>query len=423
MHRLSLRTVRRRPRSRGQSLVEFALVLPVLLLLTLVAIDFGRVFLGWVNLQQMTRVAAGYASEHASAWGTPGDPVVKSRYQAKVKADATAINCDVPGTLPDPVISAGVSLGSPVTVSLSCEFHVVTPIVSSILGGTVLVSASTTYPVREGAVAVVPGGGAPIVVPPTARFAASPQSGWAPLNVTFTDQSLSSPTGYTWSFNAGPPTGTGTPSVSQGTALTKGPHTVTYGCTGSPGDTCTFSVSLSVSNAGGTDSVTKSNLITVTVPPATGPIADFTATPQIGEEPLTVRFDFVDLRGGAVTYTAYQWDFTNDGSFDATGVTTTHTYTTDGIYTVRLRVTDSTGATQTITKVGAVTVTDKLCTVPDFANVQVNNAQGLWTAAGFTTTVNKGAGNGNYRIHQQTITGGTIDPQPNGCASTITVGP
>ena len=47
--------VRRRPatdddRSRGQSLVEFALVLPMILLLMLIAIDFGRVFLGWVGL-------------------------------------------------------------------------------------------------------------------------------------------------------------------------------------------------------------------------------------------------------------------------------------------------------------------------------------------------------------------------------------
>ena len=64
---------RRNQRTRGQSVVEFALVVPVLLLLTLTAIDFGRVFLGWVNLQQMTRIAANHAAEHASAWGTPGD--------------------------------------------------------------------------------------------------------------------------------------------------------------------------------------------------------------------------------------------------------------------------------------------------------------------------------------------------------------
>ena len=32
----------------GQSLVEFALTVPIILLIMLFAIDFGRVFLGWV---------------------------------------------------------------------------------------------------------------------------------------------------------------------------------------------------------------------------------------------------------------------------------------------------------------------------------------------------------------------------------------
>ena len=51
-------------RSRGQSLVEFALVLPMILLLMLIAIDFGRVFLGWVGLNNAARVAANYAALH-----------------------------------------------------------------------------------------------------------------------------------------------------------------------------------------------------------------------------------------------------------------------------------------------------------------------------------------------------------------------
>jgi Flp pilus assembly protein TadG len=53
----------RRRRSRGQSLVEFAIVLPILLLLTLVALDFGGVYLGWINLQSMSRIAANLAAQ------------------------------------------------------------------------------------------------------------------------------------------------------------------------------------------------------------------------------------------------------------------------------------------------------------------------------------------------------------------------
>src|SRR6185437_10682149 len=53
------------PRARGQSLVEFALILPVLLLLTLIAVDFGRVYLGWINLQNMARIAADFGANNA----------------------------------------------------------------------------------------------------------------------------------------------------------------------------------------------------------------------------------------------------------------------------------------------------------------------------------------------------------------------
>jgi Flp pilus assembly protein TadG len=45
-------------RSRGQSLVEFALVAPVLLALVGVALDFSRVYFTWINLESATRDAA-----------------------------------------------------------------------------------------------------------------------------------------------------------------------------------------------------------------------------------------------------------------------------------------------------------------------------------------------------------------------------
>ena len=168
-------------------------MVPVLLLLTMTAIDFGRVFLGWVNLQQMTRIAANHAAEHASAWGTPGDALERDKYQAKVKNDARQINCVLPDPIPDPVLGSGTALGAPVTVSLSCQFSILTPIISSVLGGTILVSAETTFPVKEGVVATVPGGGAPILPVPVAKFTGSPQSGWSPLQVTFSNQSTGAP--------------------------------------------------------------------------------------------------------------------------------------------------------------------------------------------------------------------------------------
>lgn len=414
-------------RTRGQSVVEFALVIPVLLLLTLTAIDFGRVFLGWVNLQQMTRLAANHAAEHASAWAVPGDPDgEKAKYQIKVRNDARQINCELPNPLPEPVLSGGTALGAPVTVSLSCQFGLLTPIIANVLGGTIVVSAETTYPVKEGAVATVPGGGAPITLPPTAKFVGSPQSGWSPMVVTYANQSTGGPSSQVWAFalSAG---GTGTGTVTPTTSLTPGPHTVTYTCTGTPGQTCTWGASLRVSNAGGSDTETKPpDYITVTVPPLPpDPMADFTATPRTGIEPQNVTFTADDPRDpDPVTYTAWDWDLNGDGTFDATGPTPSRNYPTDGVFDITLRVTDSTGAQSTITKKAYIVITNKICTVPDFVGGgRRNGAQSLWTTAGFTTTVLFQPGSGNYAIRYQSITGGTIDPQPDGCASVITVGP
>jgi Flp pilus assembly protein TadG len=48
--------------SRGQSLAEFALVLPVILVLVLGAIDFGRVYFAYVSVTNAARNGAHYAS-------------------------------------------------------------------------------------------------------------------------------------------------------------------------------------------------------------------------------------------------------------------------------------------------------------------------------------------------------------------------
>ena len=55
------------------------------------------------------------------------------------------------------------------------------------------------------------------------------------------------------------------------------------------------------------------------------------------------------------TLKTYQWDFQNDGIFDAGGVTTSHTYTTMGTYTVSLKVTDNLGKSSTDTSFVSVT--------------------------------------------------------------------
>ena len=41
---------------RGQSVVEFALVVPVLMLMLVITLDFGRLFLSYVTLNNVTRI-------------------------------------------------------------------------------------------------------------------------------------------------------------------------------------------------------------------------------------------------------------------------------------------------------------------------------------------------------------------------------
>ena len=74
------------------------------------------------------------------------------------------------------------------------------------------------------------------------------------------------------------------------------------------------------------------------------PVADAAANPTSGPAPLSVSFDGAgssDPDGDALTY---DWDFTSDGSVDATGVSASHTYQVAGTYTATLTVRDRDGA-------------------------------------------------------------------------------
>ncbi|MBA2282530.1 MAG: tandem-95 repeat protein [Acidimicrobiia bacterium] len=74
--------------------------------------------------------------------------------------------------------------------------------------------------------------------------------------------------------------------------------------------------------------------------PQAGVVASFTTTPSSGPAPLNVAFNAAASQGLGLTY---QWDFTNNGTFDASGATTSFNYASPGAFTARLRVTDSDG--------------------------------------------------------------------------------
>jgi Flp pilus assembly protein TadG len=160
MNRLPMPVVLRRHassrRGRGQSLTEFALTLPVVLVLVLFGLDFGRVFLGWVTLTNAAREAANFAAMNPSAWGTTPSAPIQAEYARLVAAETVGANCTMPSPVPSPTFPNGKGLGSPAVVQITCHFHLITPVISDIVGTAVSVTASSAFPVRAGLIEGLP---------------------------------------------------------------------------------------------------------------------------------------------------------------------------------------------------------------------------------------------------------------------------
>ncbi len=102
---------------------------------------------------------------------------------------------------------------------------------------------------------------------------------------------------------------------------------------------------------GGTDTISKT--IDVIDPPNQAPVPGFNFNPTDPMVLDTVTFTSTSKdNDGSVVST--QWDFENNGSFDANGTQVTHFYLFGGDYTVRVRVTDNEGVTADLTKVVTV---------------------------------------------------------------------
>ena len=177
-----------------------------------------------------------------------------------------------------------------------------------------------------GSLSLLGGGGSP----PVADFSGTPTSGTAPLVVNFSDLSSGAPDSWSWSFGDGGNSSSQNPS-----------HTYT-----TPGS---YTVSLTASNANGSDGETKTAYIVVDAPAA--PTANFNGTPLSGTAPLEVNFLDASTDGP----TSWSWTFGDSSTSSAQNPT--HTYTTPGVYTVALTATNANGS-DVETKVGYITVNE-----------------------------------------------------------------
>jgi len=223
--------------------------------------------------------------------------------------------------------------------------------------------------------------------PPAADFTASATVITEGDSVTFTDLSTNNPDTWDWVFAGGTP----------GTSTQQNP-TVTYNTAG------TYTVTLTATNAYGSDVETKTDYITVQ-PAGQPPTADFTYT----TDGLTVNFTDTSTDPDG-TIVSWDWDF-GDGN-NSTLQNPSHTYATGDTYTVTLTVTDNdtlTDAigkdvtvtepgleiyvydiTQTITQLGKKYKSTAVVTIRDTNNSPVANATVYITWSGVVSGSNSG---------------------------------
>ena len=162
--------------SRGQALVEMALILPVLVMLLLLSIDFGRVFFGWVAINNASRIAANEAAFHPEAWEGSGNALLKDIYRNQVALDLQSINCEPAGggvwqttDVPDPTYIDEVGtpttnayeIGDHVRVEITCHFSFLTPLVGLFVGDPMPIAAASEFAVKGGEINGIPVGNGP----------------------------------------------------------------------------------------------------------------------------------------------------------------------------------------------------------------------------------------------------------------------
>ena len=254
-------------------------------------------------------LAGKHANAYGDSWGTPFDlsTLAQAPQVLNGSVDLNSINyvriVDIPGSgdfkdsLGNPIYDGWLTFGS---------------------GGLDLEAVGV---INIGAVSV-----------PVVNFTADVTYGTAPLTVQFNDVSNGVIVDYAWDFdNDGI-----IDSTSQNPEFT-------YETAG------TYTVSLTVSNPGGSTTETKADYIVSVLPDS--PVADFSVDVTSGSVPLTVQF--TDLTTNKPV--SWAWDFESDGIIDSHEQNPSWTYDAAGNYTVTLTASNL-AASDTVTRVNLTSV-------------------------------------------------------------------
>ena len=197
-------------------MVEFALVLPVMILLLLAAVDFGRLFFTYIQVTNAAREAAAFAAEdpavgQATIAGRAGQEAKTQSQRGEGTLSVDAPVCQTVAVPPVTVSCAtaqatNTGTGNQVVVNVSRPFNFFTPIIGNMFG-TLTMRASAASPVHNLAAGAGPTP-APTPTPDPCALLADftfDQDKWN-KPVDFTDQSTPPSssgckvTGWQWDF-------------------------------------------------------------------------------------------------------------------------------------------------------------------------------------------------------------------------------
>ncbi len=137
------RLVREQP---GQSLVELALVLPVLLLLVLAAVDLGRIFFARIAVANAAREGAyeaSYRGTYVANSGCSDTNSVMCAILNEAQSSLSIAPADVAWACNNAGGCAPGGFGDRVTIKVTGHFELLTPILAAFFGGTNIAFSSS----------------------------------------------------------------------------------------------------------------------------------------------------------------------------------------------------------------------------------------------------------------------------------------
>jgi gliding motility-associated-like protein len=216
---------------------------------------------------------------------------------------------------------------------------------------------------------------------PTANFSSDITSGCAPIIVNFKDLS-SGASKWSWDFGNGATSSRQNPST---TFITPG----------------TYNITLTVTNASGSNTIVKNGYITVYNEPTAAFVADRTT----GCSPVPVQFTDQSVPAAGTTITGWNWDF-GDGVGTSNVRNPRYVYKATGSYSVTLTISNDKGCTKLITKPNYINVTPGVAPSFSFSDPNVCKAPASvyftnQSAGPGTLTYSWNFGNGNTSTQKE----------------------